>query len=502
MRRRYHLWLVLLEFVQRSSVAAFVPPRLGTVTPGAGREKTLPFRPPADRTTRDDHLHRLALLWSNKEESQKGNVTAITTENDNVTATDTEDVTVDNHEDTESFHNMEQVSSPSPPPPPHENENDEEEECIIVCRNNITDQENDSSDDNQANATTTASNVTSNGGSAPTTTTDSSAVHVSDITAHNSNSTDVEEKPASRRRRRRVVVLKSLVRVTSLVLACLAVSPMFSEDLLRQGSTSSYSSGSYGQSRMERKTCQKEDEGDQGPESSTPTDDSGETLSSSTSSGNLEKDRAPALSGISPTIIPLETRRKMALSYITEAVDKVGPCVVRIDTETEFPASILGGVESPNGEERPGDVPRVPGFVQQGQGSGLIISADGLVLTNAHVVEHATRVSVTLTDGRVFAGTVTGSDEITDIACVRLVVNDNAGSSSSKPFSNLPVADLGDSDQLQVGRLVIAVGSPGGLDNTVTMGIVSGLARSSAMVGIPHKKVDYIQTDAAVSGKK
>jgi S1-C subfamily serine protease len=66
-------------------------------------------------------------------------------------------------------------------------------------------------------------------------------------------------------------------------------------------------------------------------------------------------------------------------------------------------------------------------------------------------------------------------------------------------ITNLPVADLGDSDSLSVGKIVIAVGSPGGLDNTVTMGIVSGLERSSTMVGIPHKKVDYIQTDAAIN---
>lgn len=66
-------------------------------------------------------------------------------------------------------------------------------------------------------------------------------------------------------------------------------------------------------------------------------------------------------------------------------------------------------------------------------------------------------------------------------------------------MTNLPVADLGDSDELKVGNIVIAVGSPGGLDNTVTMGIVSGRERSSMMVGIPHKLVNYIQTDAAIN---
>ena len=66
-------------------------------------------------------------------------------------------------------------------------------------------------------------------------------------------------------------------------------------------------------------------------------------------------------------------------------------------------------------------------------------------------------------------------------------------------MTNLPVAHLGDSDELKVGNIVIAVGSPGGLDNTVTMGIVSGRERSSMMVGIPHKLVNYIQTDAAIN---
>jgi S1-C subfamily serine protease len=87
-----------------------------------------------------------------------------------------------------------------------------------------------------------------------------------------------------------------------------------------------------------------------------------------------------------------------------------------------------------------------------------------------------------------------GSDEIVDIAVLKIIDGDNPAS-----IPNLPVADLGDSDKLSVGKIVIAVGSPGGLDNTVTMGIISGLERSSTMVGIPNKKVDYIQTDAAIN---
>jgi S1-C subfamily serine protease len=174
----------------------------------------------------------------------------------------------------------------------------------------------------------------------------------------------------------------------------------------------------------------------------------------------------------------LNERRAMALSFVTEAVQKTGPCVVRIDTETHL-------------LQDEGTIPRAPGFVQQGQGSGLIFSSQGLILTNAHVVEGATKVTVTLTDGRVFQAEVKGADEIVDIAVLQITRNGDTKS--------LPVAELGDSDKLNVGQLVVAIGSPGGLDNTVTMGIVSGLERSSTVVGIANKKVDYIQTDAAIN---
>lgn len=87
-------------------------------------------------------------------------------------------------------------------------------------------------------------------------------------------------------------------------------------------------------------------------------------------------------------------------------------------------------------------------------------------------------------------------DEIVDIAVIKILPESRDGVST---VPKLPVAKLGDSDKLDVGQIVIAVGSPGGLDNTVTMGIISGLERSSTVVGIPHKKVDYIQTDAAIN---
>jgi S1-C subfamily serine protease len=183
--------------------------------------------------------------------------------------------------------------------------------------------------------------------------------------------------------------------------------------------------------------------------------------------------------------LPLE-RRSLVLSFVTDAVQKIGPSVVRIDTETHMVEDEAEGLPTS---------PRNPGFVQQGQGSGLIFSRDGLILTNAHVIEGATKVTITMADGRIYEAEVKGADEIVDIAVLKIIPPDDEKTS----VLQLPAATLGDSDSLMVGRIVVAVGSAGGLDGSVTMGIVSGLERSSTVVGIPHKKVDYIQTDAAIN---
>ena len=133
------------------------------------------------------------------------------------------------------------------------------------------------------------------------------------------------------------------------------------------------------------------------------------------------------------------------------------------------------------------------GFPQEqllrGQGSGFIISAAGDILTNSHVVDGADRVTVTLKDGRSFEGVVEGQDSVTDLAVIRIEAGDEP----------LPIAPLGNSDFVKVGDWAIAVGNPLGLDNTVTLGIVSTLKRSSASVGIPDKRLDFIQTDAAIN---
>lgn len=178
-------------------------------------------------------------------------------------------------------------------------------------------------------------------------------------------------------------------------------------------------------------------------------------------------------------------------SFVAIAVSKVGPAVVRIDTERTITRNVDPFMSDPFFRRFFGD-----GMFQQGpyeerlrgQGSGFIISRDGVILTNAHVVDDADRVTVTLKDGRKVDGEVRGTDEVTDLAVVKINIP-----------GDLPMATLGDSDDVQVGDWAIAVGNPLGLDNTVTLGIVSTLNRPSSLVGIPDKRVEFIQTDAAIN---
>jgi len=177
-------------------------------------------------------------------------------------------------------------------------------------------------------------------------------------------------------------------------------------------------------------------------------------------------------------------------SFVTAAVDRVGAAVVRIDTERTITQNIDPMFDDPFFRQFFGDeLMQTPPRQQQerGQGSGFIIDQNGVILTNAHVVNEADRVTVTLKDGREFDGEVKGIDALTDLAVVKI------------QGDNLPVAPLGNSDQVRVGDWAIAVGNPLGLDNTVTLGIVSTLKRSSAQAGIPEKRLDFIQTDAAIN---
>ncbi|MGE5363920.1 MAG: Do family serine endopeptidase [Bacteroidota bacterium] len=127
---------------------------------------------------------------------------------------------------------------------------------------------------------------------------------------------------------------------------------------------------------------------------------------------------------------------------------------------------------------------------QIGSGSGVIISADGYILTNNHVVENANKVSVTLFDKRVMDATVVGTDPLTDLAVIKV------------DASNLPLAYLGNSDEIKVGTWVMAIGNPMSLASTVTAGIVSAKGRSIGILNRENPGVaieDFIQTDAAIN---
>ena len=121
---------------------------------------------------------------------------------------------------------------------------------------------------------------------------------------------------------------------------------------------------------------------------------------------------------------------------------------------------------------------------RQGAGSGFIVDRNGYILTNYHVVEGAERITVTLADGRVFRGTVVGSDPAIDVALVHIP---NA--------SNLPEAPLGNSDELRAGEWVCAIGNPLGYVHSVTVGVVSFIGRKL----FDQSLDDYIQTDAAIN---
>lgn len=175
-------------------------------------------------------------------------------------------------------------------------------------------------------------------------------------------------------------------------------------------------------------------------------------------------------------------------NFITKAIERVGPAVVRIDASRRVRNQLSDAMRNPLFKHFFGDGEPVPEErVERGTGSGFILSADGRVITNAHVVDGADRVKVTLKDGRELEGKVVGIDPVTDIAAVKL--NE----------SNLPTVVLGQSHSITPGQWAIAIGNPLGLDNTVTAGIISATGRSSSQVGVPNKRVRFIQTDAAIN---
>ena len=175
-------------------------------------------------------------------------------------------------------------------------------------------------------------------------------------------------------------------------------------------------------------------------------------------------------------------------SFVANVASKVSPSVVRIDIEREFQTDEFeSDLLDPLLRDLLGDLGTLP-KKERGQGSGVIIDNSGLVLTNAHVVERVDSVIITLQNGNQLDGEVIGTDQVTDLALVK--VNE---------FSGLESAKLGDSEDIQVGDCAIALGTPYGLESTVTLGIVSSLHRDINSLGFSDKRLDLIQTDAAIN---
>ncbi len=192
-----------------------------------------------------------------------------------------------------------------------------------------------------------------------------------------------------------------------------------------------------------------------------------------------------------------DTERLMSgANFIADAVERTGPAVVRINSARTV-VSRAPGRRGPSVFDDPffreffGDmgVPNQPSQrrVENGTGSGFILDANGTIVTNAHVVEGADRVTVTLKDGRELRGEVVGEDPLTDVAVIKVDASD------------LPTVTVGDSDALRPGEWAIAIGNPLGLDNTVTAGIISATGRTSAQIRVPDKRIQFIQTDAAIN---
>ncbi len=209
---------------------------------------------------------------------------------------------------------------------------------------------------------------------------------------------------------------------------------------------------------------------------------------------------APALT---PPVAPLAQSGRYGLPDFSALVEQVGPAVVNISVTQKL---ARGNGATSGDDPFAGDpfydflrrfgvpVPGMPGNggsgggrmpeqVQQGVGSGFIVSADGFVLTNAHVVDGATEVTVKLTDKRDFKARVVGVDKRTDVALLKI------------DASGLPFVRTGDAERSKVGEWVIAMGSPFGFENTVTAGIISAKARR-----LPDENyVPFIQTDVAIN---
>ncbi len=190
--------------------------------------------------------------------------------------------------------------------------------------------------------------------------------------------------------------------------------------------------------------------------------------------------------------LPVENRVEAALWTDSGELTREDPDLARLNlamirlAKSLRPAVVQIGVSGEKGSEQelPQDHPPLPPGERPRVGSGIILSADGYILTNQHVIEQAGEIEVHLMDDRKFPAEIVGKDARTDLALLKI------------DASGLPVLPLGDSDKLEVGELVLAIGNPFGLEHSVSLGIVS---RKGRALGGAGAFTDYIQTDASVN---
>lgn len=186
----------------------------------------------------------------------------------------------------------------------------------------------------------------------------------------------------------------------------------------------------------------------------------------------VRSESSPAATMAGPEATPRRT--------FADAVGRAGPSVVNIYTARLVSMEIRPGGGGPLSQ----DLPEVRRRVESSLGSGVIVDASGHVITNQHVIENASEIRVQLADGRIATPAVVGSDPATDLALLRV------------DLPNLPVMTLGRSDDLRPGDVVLAIGNPFGLSQTVTQGIVSATGRGNPQLA---RFADFIQTDAAIN---
>ena len=200
---------------------------------------------------------------------------------------------------------------------------------------------------------------------------------------------------------------------------------------------------------------------------------------------------AKAATAVAEPAAPNAVQGRYVTQGFADVVSKVTPAVVTIRTVRNaspqltqmpegFPFGEMFGQRAPRGGGR-----QMPSPMQRGLGSGVIISNDGYILTNNHVVEQSARIQVELSDRRVLDAKLIGADEPSDLAVIKIEA------------TSLPVVAIGDSTAMRVGDLVLAVGNPLGVGQTVTMGIVSAKGRATGLGDGSYE--DFLQTDAPIN---